>query len=126
MTATSPYFAVVQVNFNLGFLLQGSANKKAAAGRKKLVQEEGAQLLEVTESRLRSMLELESKRAEETGVLADDLERQLDALKKLGGGESRRYRQTVWFDWVKVKAEHEYYAAHVASLREILGEGSAE
>jgi hypothetical protein len=123
---SSPFFAVAQVSFNLGWIFQGPANKKAASGRRRLVQEEGGALLEVTEKRLRSQLELEAKRAEETGVLVDDLERQLDALKRLGGGESRRFRLTVWFDWVKVKAEHEYYAAHVASLREILGEGGAE
>jgi len=121
---SSPFFAVASVSFNLGWLLQGSGNSRAASGRRRLVREQGGALLETTEARMRSMLELESKRAEETGVLVDDLERQLRALEKLGGGESRRYRQTVWFDWVKLKAEHEYYTAHAASLREILGEGA--
>jgi len=121
---STPFFAVAQVSFNLGWLLQGPANKRAASGRRRLVQEQGGALLETTETRLRATLEIEVKRAEETGVLVDDLEKQLAALKRIGGGESRRYRQTVWFDWVKMKAEHEYYAAHVQSLREILGEGA--
>ena len=38
----SPYFAVVSVGVNLGVLFQGTANKRAAAGRKQLVADRGA------------------------------------------------------------------------------------
>jgi hypothetical protein len=39
----------------------------------------------------------------------------------VGGDESKRYRQTVWFDWIKVSAEHAYLDAHLAALRQVLG-----
>jgi hypothetical protein len=78
--------------------------------------------LDATESRLRAVLAIEEKRAEETGALVADLDGQLEALRQVGGDNSRRARQTVWFEWVKVKAEHEFLTAHVASLRQVLGE----
>ncbi len=118
----SPYIAVVSASFNLGWLLQRGANKRAAAGRKLLItKEHGGQRIDSTVSRLVSMLEIEQKRKKEVGILLVDLDEQLDQLRSLGGDAGRRYRQTVWFEWVKVKAEHAYLTSHVASLLEILG-----
>lgn len=118
----SPYVALVSASFNLGWFLQHGANKRAAAGRKLLVtKEHGGQRVDSTVSRLVSMLEIEKKRKGEVGILLADLDEQLDQLRSLGGDAGRRYRQTVWFEWVKVKAEHAYLTSHVASLLEILG-----
>lgn len=116
----SPYFAVVQVGLNLGWFLQGSGNQRAAAGRKR--QLETAGIADATADRMRATLASERQRQEQVGVLVADLQRQLDELKSISGDASRRFRQTVWFEWVKLKAEHEYLSAHVASLREVLGE----
>ncbi len=121
-TAGSPYFALVQVSFNPGWLLQGSGNKRAAAGRRRMVRQERAADEQAAMTRLRSLLEIETKRAEETRVLADELEGQLQALERIGGENSRRLRDTVWFEAVRARAEAAYFAAHVASLRQILGE----
>jgi hypothetical protein len=119
-----PFFGVVSLTFDLGWFGQNGANKKAASGRQRMIREEhGTAQIDETASRLQAMLDLEQKRVEETAVLVEDLEKQLKALQKLAGDESRRYRETVWFDWVKIKAEHDYLAAHVASLQEILGDG---
>lgn len=120
----SPYFAVVTLGVNLGVIFQGSGNKRAARGEARLIREEAGAALASTETRLQSLLEIETKREEETAILEADLKGQLDSLDDLGGADARRFRQTVWFDWVKASAEHAYYVAHVASLREILGEES--
>jgi len=53
--------------------------------------------------------------------LVAELERQLTALDKISGEDSKRYRQTVWFDFVKAKAEQAYLVAHLDSLHEVLG-----
>jgi hypothetical protein len=120
-----PFFGVVSLTFDLGWFAQVGANKRAASGRSRAVREEhGTAQIDSSTTRLQAMLDLETQRAEETAVLVDDLEKQLKALQKLAGDESRRYRETVWFDWVKVKAEHDYLVAHIESLREILGEDS--
>lgn len=118
----SPYFAVLTVSFNPGWIVQRGANKKAARGRRHLVQEEyGTHQVDTTTTRLNSMLEVERKRVAETGALVEDLDKQLDQLKKISGEGSRRLRETVWFEWVKARAEHEYLVAHVAAIEAILG-----
>lgn len=116
----SPYFAVLQLNVNLGVVFQGKANREAAAARRRLVREEAGGQVKSTTTRLQALLAIEKQREAETAVLVEDLEQQLKALRRLGG-DARRLRDTVWFEWVKARAEHEYFAAHVASLSAILG-----
>jgi hypothetical protein len=116
-----PYFAVVSVGLNLGILFQGSANRRAAAGRKRLVQSGRGLGVEGTVDALRATIEIETKRTKETAALVAELERQLDALGRIGGEESKRYKQTVWFEWVKAKAQHAYLETHVESVRAVLG-----
>ena len=70
-----------------------------------------------------ALLDDASKREAETATLENDLKKQLDQLNRIGGDDSRRYRLTLWFDFVKVQAEHAYHAAHVATLKQILGGG---
>lgn len=119
-TAT-PFFAVFQVNVNLGILFQGNANDRAAAGRKRMVESGRGLGVEGTVDQLRATIDIESKRAHETKALVTELERQLEALNKIGGEESKRYRQTVWFEWVKAKAQLAYLTAHVESIQEVIG-----
>jgi hypothetical protein len=122
----SPYFAVLSFSFNPGWIVQRGANKRAAAGRRHLVQEEyGTHQVDTTTTRLNAMLEVERKRVKETGALVEDLDQQLDQLKKISGEGSRRLRETVWFEWVKARADHEYLVAHVAAIEAILGAESA-
>ncbi|MBS1124696.1 MAG: hypothetical protein H6Q90_6924, partial [Deltaproteobacteria bacterium] len=35
--------------------------------------------------------------------------------------DSRRYRQTVWFDWIKIRAERAFHEAHAAALKQVIG-----
>jgi hypothetical protein len=116
----SPYFAVVQASFNLGWILQQPANRRAATARKRMVRDEANAAATPV---VRALYESEVQRAKEAGVLAAELERQLEALRRIGGDDSRRFRQTVWFEWVEAAAEHAYLEAHAASLGEVLGEG---
>lgn len=120
-STSAPYFAVISVGINLGVLFQGSANTRAAAGRKRLVQSGRGLGIEGTADQLRAAIEIESKRAKETAALANELERQYDALGRIGGDESKRYKQTVWFELVKAKAQLAYLTTHVESIREVLG-----
>ncbi len=120
-STSSPYFAVLSVGINLGVLFQGSANDRAAAGRKRLVQSGRGLGVEGTVDQLRTTIEIETKRAKETEALAGELERQMDALGRIGGEETKRYKQTVWFELVKAKAQLAYLTTHVATIREVLG-----
>jgi hypothetical protein len=119
----APVFALLSVGLNLGVLFQGSANDRAAAGRRVLTREQHhIQLVDTTLTHLKGLIETENARAEETAALMKDLETQMANLDRVGGDDNRRARQTVWFEWAKVKADHAYLVTHVASLRQVIGE----
>jgi hypothetical protein len=121
------YFAVVELDVHLGQLFIGDNNARAADGRKRLLAAGHDPLgVDATVDRLRSLAEVEQARADQTAALVAELDRQMEALGRVGGEESKKYRQTVWFDWIKAKAEHAYVAAHLAALHEVLGGGSSE
>lgn len=120
-STSAPYFAVLYVGVNLGAFFQGAPNARAAAGRKRLVESGRGLGVEGTVDQLRATIEIETKRAKETEALVDELERQLAALSRIGGDETRRYKQTVWFELVKARAQHAYLATHVETIREVLG-----
>lgn len=118
----SPYFAVVAVGVNLGVLFQGKANARAAAGRQRLARSgRDPQTGDASAELVAALIETEARRVDEVGALEADLAKQIKTLDRLGGDDSKRYRQTVWFEWIKIKAEHAYLVAHLRALREVLG-----
>jgi hypothetical protein len=118
----TPYFALVSVGISFGALWQGGANDRAAAARKRMLETGHDPLgVDATLVNVQTTIELEGKRAEQTAALVAELERQLSALDKIAGDDSKRYRETVWFDFVKAKAEQAYLTAHLDSLHEVLG-----
>ncbi len=122
-TNATPFFAVAQLDVNIGALFLGSANDRAAAGRKKLVRSGRDPLaVDATAERLQSVLEAETSRAAETEALEADLGKQLETLARVGGDDSRKFRQTIWFDFIKIKAEHAYLKTHIAAIHQVLGE----
>ncbi|MBA3542281.1 MAG: hypothetical protein H0T79_21880 [Deltaproteobacteria bacterium] len=118
-----PFFAVASLEVNIGALFLGGANERAAAGRRRLVRSGKNPLaVDATADRLKVLVEEEGRREKETGALEADLGKQVEALGRIGGDESRRFRLTIWFDWIKVKAEHAYLQTHIAAIKEVLGE----
>ncbi len=106
---------------------QGKHNDLAAEGRRRMVREQHqVQLVDTTVSHIQDELKTEQQRSEETAALEQDLSNQIAAIERIGGDDNLRYRDTVWFDYIKVKAEHAYFAAHVSSLQEVLGEVGAQ
>lgn len=115
-------FGLVELDVNLGLLTQSSANGQAAAGRKRLVMTGHDPLgVDATIDRVRTLIEVESRRQQDNAALVAELQRQLDALGKIPGDDSRKYRQTVWFDFIKAKADQAYLTAHLAALHEVAG-----
>ncbi len=119
-TDDSPLFALASISFNFGALFQGGPNETAAAGRARYVRQQRTTQNAATLRRLRATARAEKRREQETAALVADLEKQLAELESMTSVTSRRYRETVWFEWVKVKAEHEYLRVHLASLAEIM------
>jgi hypothetical protein len=115
---SSPYFAVVSLGVNLGALFQGSGNERAAAGRRKLVRS-GRDAISAESTA--ALIEATARRASDTAALEADLSRQIETLSRVGGDDGKRYRQVVWFDLIKVRAEHAYHEAHLAALKQVAG-----
>ena len=119
---SSPYFALVTASVNLGLVFQGSGNSRAAEGRRKYVRSGRDPLsVDATADRLRALVETAERRAGETATLETDLQKQLQVLDRVGGDDSRRYRQILWFDLIKVRAERAYHEAHAAALKQVVG-----
>ncbi|NVB82468.1 MAG: hypothetical protein HOV81_29080 [Kofleriaceae bacterium] len=117
------YFAVAQLGINIGAIWLGNGNDRAAAGRAKYVRSGRDPLgSDVTAEQLRATLEVESKRVVQVTALVGDLDKQLQTLANIPSEDSVRFRQTVWFDWVKAKADLAYLQAHVQALSELVGE----
>lgn len=114
----SPFFGVVQVGVNLGLLFQGSGNERAASGRKRLLASGRDSL---SQEGTVALQQAAARRAAETATLEADLKRQIDALDRVGGDDSRRYRLIVWFDWIKARAEHAYHEALSQALTQVVG-----
>ena len=117
---SSPYFALVTASVNLGLVFQARGNSRAADGRRKYVRS-GRDPSSATADRLQALVETANRRAGETATLEADLQKQLDVMNRVGGDDSRRYRQIIWFDLIKVRAERAYHEAHAAALKQVVG-----
>jgi hypothetical protein len=121
----TPIFALVTVTASVGALLQPAADDRAVAGRAAWarLQVEGADdRAEQALARLRALRESDRRRVDETRVLLADLESRWDALQALPGERVAELAQYMWFDLVRVRAEHVYAAAHLADLDRVLGQ----
>ena len=114
------YFAVVELGVNLGALWTGSGNKRSSAGRARYAQTVGALTAIVDPTVLKAMLEVQQKRLTQIQALSGDLDKQLAALSTAESVDAKRFRETIWFEAVKAKAELAYLQAHVATLHELL------
>ncbi len=118
---TTRYFAVVEVGFNLGALWLGGANKRAASGRARFAKSTDPFGNTTSAEQLRTVLEVQLKRQPQVAALVADLDRQLQALSASDSIDAKRFRETIWFDSIKAKAELAYLNAHIAALKEAIG-----
>jgi hypothetical protein len=119
---SSPYFAVLQVGVNLGLIFQGGANSRAAEGRRRFLRSGRDPLsVDATADRLKQLADTANRRATETAALEADLAKQIAMLDRVGGDDSKRYKQIVWFDLVKIRSERAYHEAHAAALSQVMG-----
>jgi hypothetical protein len=122
----NPYFAVVSLSINPAIVYLPFAESAAAKGRERAVRLENDAVEQKTEllaSRLRALLAGERKRLSEVRVLLSDVEGRIRAIESIESDKLRRFREAMWFDWVKLKAEHEFLRVHTSELAASLGEG---
>jgi hypothetical protein len=121
-----PLFAIATLTVNLGVIGQPAAEAQARTGHRALVraQIEGLdQRVEEVRQRLRAEARAEARRLHQTTVLLADLEERLRSVDALPfkNEKTKRYREYLWFDWVKTHAEHDYLDADLRALQPIVG-----
>ena len=117
------YFAVAQVGINLGAFFTGSGNSRAARGRRKYTgsgNDPVVASINATIDQMRALIEIDRERAAQAKTLLADLGQQLEMLERIGTDDSRRLRNTIWFDWVRAKADFAFYNASVEMMQQIV------
>jgi hypothetical protein len=121
---SSPYFASVTLSFNPGRLWQGGAERRATEGFHRWIQEDPTGPSVRTYMLLnhfRAIQTAEGKRLQETETLMSDLERKLESIRSVGNDKVQSYEDYVWFDYIKIKAEHAYLVAHLKDMATVAG-----
>jgi hypothetical protein len=121
---SSPYFASVTVSFNPGRLWQNGAERRATEGFHRWIQEDPTGPSVRTYMLLdhfRAIQAAEGKRLRETEILMSDLEQKLESIRAIGNDKVQSYEDYVWFDYIKIKAEHAYLVAHLKDLATVAG-----
>jgi hypothetical protein len=119
-----PLFVVLSLTVNPAAIYQPFADADARKSRVRWARamNEGVdQKVELLANRLRAALEGERRRLRDTTVLLADVEGRIRSLEGIEGDRIRRVREAMWFDWVKLKADHEFLRVHVAELGSSLG-----
>jgi hypothetical protein len=70
--------------------------------------------------RLRAVLEAQGRRGQDTRVLLADLEARYKAVSAVEGDAVRVYRDYLWFDLIRLRAEDAYLRAQMDELRSLL------
>lgn len=121
---SSPYFASITASLNLGRFWQGSAERRATDAFHRWVQEDPSGPSVRTYMLLdhfHAIQTAEQKRLQETEILMADLEQRLQSVRGIDSDKVQSYEDYVWFDYVKIKAEHAYLVAHLKDLSMVAG-----
>jgi hypothetical protein len=122
-----PLFGVISLTINPAVIYMPFAESDAAKARARVVRLENdavEQKAELLALRLRALLAGERRRLGEVRVLLADVEGRIHAIESIESDKLRRFREAMWFDWVKLKAEQEFLKVHVGELQTSMsGEG---
>ncbi|HEX6835190.1 MAG TPA: hypothetical protein VF334_01390 [Polyangia bacterium] len=121
-----PLFGVVSLTINPAAIYMPFAESDAARAKAHVVRLENdavEQKVELLAARLRALYASECRRLGEVRVLLADVEGRIHAIESIESDKLRRFRESMWFDWVKLKAEQEFLRVHVAELQTTLGGG---
>jgi hypothetical protein len=121
---SSPYFASITLSVNPGRFWQTGAEHRATEGFHRWVQEDPTGPSVRTYMLLdhfHAIQTAEAKRLRETETLLADLEQRLESVRTIENEKVQSYEDYVWFDYIKIKAEHAYLVAHLKDLDTVAG-----
>ncbi len=119
-----PAFAQIRVSYNLGGFGQIAAERRAREARAawRGVGSESLQYrVETLRSELLVLREAEVERLAEVAPLMDDVQARLASLESVDTDLSRKVREELWLDFVRLDSERAFIVAHLAALDRQLG-----
>jgi hypothetical protein len=119
-----PLFGVFSIVLSPAIVVMPSYESDAARAKAHVIAHENdsvEQKAQLLESRLRALCVGERRRLGEVRVLLADVEGRIHAIESIESDKLRRFREAMWFDWVKLKAEQEFLRVHTAELAQTLG-----
>ncbi|MCU1278287.1 MAG: hypothetical protein JWM53_1833 [bacterium] len=120
----TPLFGVIALTINPAVVYMPFAEAEAAKAKTRVVRLENdavEQKAELLASRLKALLAGERRRLGELRALIADVEGRIHSIESIESDKLRRFRESMWFDWVKLKAEQEFLRVHVAELTTTVG-----
>jgi hypothetical protein len=118
-----PVLATLTFTYSLGALTQPRLETLAQEGRTgwatfgiEGIHDRVSLLL----AKLRGVLDVQSQRARETSVLLADLETRYRALENAPGDSVRAYRDYLWFDLTRLRADAAYLQAQTEELEHLV------
>ena len=119
-----PLFGVISLTINPAIVYTPFAEADAARAKTRVVRLENdavEQKAELLAARLKALLAGERRRLGEVRVLLADVEGRIHSIESIENDKLRRFRESMWFDWVKLKAEHEFLRVHTTELTTTIG-----
>lgn len=113
-----PFFATVTAALNLGHLWQYGADARSGAGRRRWAEQEGDtdRSIGALLRRLRATERSERRRLSQTKTILADVTQRLQSVSSVRSRKIKDYRDYLWFEWVRLSAEHAFLHAHTADL----------
>lgn len=121
----SPYYWTINLDTSLGLFSRHRAESNAVLAHEEFTMQDPTgpvQRAKLLLHKLQSDLALEQDRLRENTVLLKEMEGRLDSLKLVSEVRALEYSDDVWFEFIDLKAEHEYLRVHIDSLRQVVGE----
>lgn len=118
-----PILATLTFTYSLGSLTQPRLETMAQQGRAGWANfgiEGIHDRVRVLLSKLQGLLDVQSQRARENSVLLADLESRYQALESTPGDAVRAYRDYLWFDLTRLRAEAAYLGAQTEELQRLV------
>jgi hypothetical protein len=120
-----PLFGTAMVSFNPGWFAQRGADNEALRARLTWSRLDPAGPDQRAQAVLRQYAAIEQEergRLQESEVLVADLEARWKAVDGIDGPHAHAFRDYVWFDLVRLRAEVAYLKAHLTELETYRGE----
>jgi hypothetical protein len=122
-----PVFAFASLSFNLGGLAQRHFDHLALDGRtayERLDPAGADQRAEAVLKQYEVMARGDAERLQQTRTLLVDLEHRMQAVDGLEGQRASMFRDYLWFDLIRLRAEAAYLEAHLHDLEAYRGDRS--